>query len=278
MRVERARVMGFCPGVRRAVRLAEESAAAGESVFVLGKLVHNDRVVARLVNLGVRELDEAGIAALPPGAVVVIRSHGAAPAVFQALRAVGARVVDATCPKVAANQRAAAAAGGRAIVIAGDRGHGETTALAAHAPGSVIVSSAEEAASVRVDDPAALVAQTTFSAAEYGAVREVLTRRFPALADLGGICDATASRQEALRELCARVDAVVVVGGVDSANTRRLAELAVALGKPAWRVGTAADLPPDIAAYDVVGLTAGASTPGEAIDEVERALFAMAAP
>ncbi len=276
MTIIRADTLGFCPGVRMAVRAAEDAAGGnpGSPVFILGQIVHNPRVSARLAELGARELPSMDGTGAPSGSVVVIRSHGTTPATLENLRASGARVVDATCPKVAANQRAAAdyARKGCTVVIAGDHGHGETLGVAAHAPGSVIVSTPAEAALVEARGAVALVAQTTMSEEEYEAIRAVLAARFPELIDRGGICGATRDRRAALARLCVRVDAIVVVGGRNSANTRRLVEYARSLGKPAWHVESADEIPAEVGRYGRVGLTAGASTPDEVIDEAERRL------
>jgi len=289
MRVERAETLGFCPGVRKAVELAAKAAsearASGRRAFVLGEIVHNPRVVARLAALGAERLDGPD-GTVPPerlapgalaGAVVIIRSHGAAPDTMAAIRAAGAELVDATCPKVAANQRAAAAqaAAGRLVVVAGDRGHGETLGVAGHAPGSVVVSTAAEAAAVPTDGPLALVAQTTFSESEYSAIREVLAARSPGLIDSGGICGSSRERRAAVEALATRVEAIVVVGGKNSANTRRLAELAAALGLPTLHVERASEIPPDLGAYAAVGLCAGASTPDEDVREAEERLMGL---
>lgn len=276
MTVIRARILGFCPGVRRAVRIAED-AAGRAPVRVLGQIVHNRHVSDRLASLGAIEAGRDEILAAPRGTGVVIRSHGAAPDVYDAMRGAGLSVIDATCPKVATNQKKAADASraGRRVVVAGDKGHGETQAVAAWAPGSVIVSSVAEARELILDGPVTLVAQTTFSEGEYAAIRDALAASGRDLEDLGGICSATRDRQAALRELCDHVDAVVVVGGRNSANTRRLAELARALGKPAWHIESADELPLELAAYGRVGLSAGASTPDEDIVAVEDRLAAM---
>ena len=284
MKVIRARTLGFCPGVRRAVATAEkaaaDAAAAGRRGFVLGQIVHNPRVSARLESLGMARLDEAGD--LPAGrladSVVVIRSHGAAPAVFERLASAGAEIVDATCPRVSANQKAAAsyAAEGYLVVIAGDKGHGETLGVAGHAPGAVVVSTAAEAASVPADRPVALIAQTTISETEYDAIRAALKERRPDLVDAGGVCGASRERRAAAEEFKGRVDAVVVVGGKNSANTRRLAELCRDLGLPTWHVENAADIPDELGAFATVGLSAGASTPDEDIDEAEARLLELA--
>jgi 4-hydroxy-3-methylbut-2-enyl diphosphate reductase len=281
MKVIRAASLGFCPGVRRAVTLAEDAArnaaALGRPVFVLGQIVHNPQVSAALEALGVRQISEDE--SVPAGSLVVIRSHGVPPSTKRRLEAGGAGLIDATCPRVMANQREAAsfAGGGYTVVIAGDKGHGETASVAGNAPGSIIVSSPDEARSVHVAGKLALIAQTTLSDAEYDAIRDVLLGRYPGLVDARGICGATHERRAALEALCGLVEAVVVVGGKNSANTRRLAELARSKGLPTWQVESAAEITAEAAAYDVVGLSAGASTPDGDIDEVERRLMELAA-
>lgn len=283
MKVIRARTMGFCPGVRLAVATAQdaatEAAASGERGLVLGQIVHNSRVSAHLAALGMGRIDDADT--LGPGSlsesVVVIRSHGAAPSVFKRLREAGARIVDATCPRVSANQRAAEdyASRGYLVVIAGDKGHGETLGVAGHAPGSIVVSNPDEARSVPTDRPVALIAQTTMSAKEYADIRSILAESACGFIDSGGICGASRERQAAIMEFQGTVDAVVVVGGKNSANTRRLAELADSLGIPSWHVENADEIPEALGTYDVVGLSAGASTPDQDIDEAEARLLGL---
>jgi len=293
LKVIRARTLGFCPGVRRAVSVAEKAAAdaksSGKHPLVLGQIVHNPRVSAMLESLGMARIDDTG--ALSPGSlagsVVVIRSHGTTPTVFSQLRAAGADIVDATCPRVAANQKAAAsyAARGFLVVIAGDKGHGETLGIAGHAPGSIIVSTPDEARAVPAGRPVALIAQTTISETEYDAIREALIARRADhgavtesmdVVDAGGVCGASRERRAAVEEFRGRVDAVVVVGGRNSANTRRLAELCASLGLPVWHVENAPEIPAELGAFATVGLTAGASTPDEDIDEAEARLLGLA--
>lgn len=292
VKVIRARTLGFCPGVRRAVVVAEKAAAeakaSGRHPLVLGQIVHNPRVSARLESLGMSRIDDTG--SLAPGSlagsVVVIRSHGTTPTVFSQLRAAGADIVDATCPRVAANQKAAAsfAARGFLVVIAGDKGHGETLGIAGHAPGSIIVSTPTEASAVPVGRPVALIAQTTISETEYDAIREALITRLASqgeamarsdVVDAGGVCGASRERRAAVEEFRGRVDAVVVVGGRNSANTRRLAELCTSLGLPVWHVENGSEIPAELGAFATVGLTAGASTPDEDIDEAEDRLLEL---
>ena len=290
MIVKRAAVMGRCMGVRRAVDLALAAAAkeGPQGVFTLGPLIHNPQAVAELEAAGVRAISEAEMdgrdstgAARVAGKTVVIRAHGVPPALRGRLVSLGAHVVDATCPRVIASQRKAAAyaAKGWRVVIAGDEGHGEVVGIAGHAPGAVVIGSPEEARAFDATGPegeelpVALIAQTTIKKEEYEAIRAVLAERFQRLEVVDSICPCTEDRLSALTKLAADVEAIVIVGGRNSANTARLLTTARELGKPAWLVETAAELPEEIFAYSSVGLSAGASTPERLIDEVEARLL-----
>lgn len=286
MIVRRAAVMGRCTGVKRAVdmALAASKREGPRGVFTLGPLIHNPQAVAELEAAGVRAITEAELAAgtgALRGATVVLRAHGIPPARRERLLALGARIVDATCPRVLASQRKAAAyaAKGWKVVIAGDVGHGEVVGIAGYAPGAVVVGGADEARSLdaRAGDgslqPVALIAQTTIKKEEYEAIRAALAERFPVLEVVDSICPCTEDRLEALAELAAEVEAIVIVGGRNSANTARLLSTATSLGKPAWLVETAAELPAEAYDYARVGLSAGASTPERLIAEVEEALL-----
>jgi 4-hydroxy-3-methylbut-2-enyl diphosphate reductase len=263
--------------------MAEQAAerAAGHPVYTLGKLVHNNSVTDRLSAKGIRLL--ADDKAPPPGAMVVIRSHGVPPETLQKLGDSGATIIDATCPKVVANQRTAAAhaAAGRRVVIAGDEGHGEVLGLAGHAAGSVVIPDRQRALAWKHHGPAALIAQTTMSQAEVDDIAVALLENNPDLIVAGGICSATSDRQTALRELLPQVDAMVIVGGTDSANTRRLTAIAQESGKPAWQWAnaeeiSAGNLASQLCRFERIGLSAGASTPDDDIDAVERRLLELA--
>jgi 4-hydroxy-3-methylbut-2-en-1-yl diphosphate reductase len=276
MKVLRASVLGRCMGVRRAVDLALETARSegGAPVYTIGPLIHNPQAVRELEEEGVVAMSEAQLDGRVAGKAVVIRAHGVPPVLRARLEGLGARVVDATCPRVLASQRRARDFGlrGYTVVIAGDAGHGEVTGIAGYAPGAVVVGSPEEARAAALSPPVALIAQTTISREEYDAIRDALAERFPDLEVVDSICPCTAERIEALARLAAEVDAIVVVGGRNSANTARLLATARGLGKPAWLVETAAELPEEVFGYAVVGLTAGASTPESLIDETEATL------
>jgi 4-hydroxy-3-methylbut-2-enyl diphosphate reductase len=283
MEVIRARVLGYCMGVRRAVDLASrESASPADRVYTLGPLIHNPQVLEMLKKRGVEILDEADIPGDLRGAAVIIRAHGVSPALEAEVRARGARLTDATCPRVKASQMKARSLyeEGYRLFLAGERLHGEIIGIQGYAPGCAVVADPEEAARTaerlrRDAGPGiktALIGQTTISPEEYRAIGDAISRFFPNLTVIDTICGATRDRQEALRELCGDAEVIIVAGGEASANTRRLLAIARSRGKLAWLTESAADIPPEIAAYRTVGLSAGASTPDEVIGEIERAL------
>jgi 4-hydroxy-3-methylbut-2-en-1-yl diphosphate reductase len=283
MIVRRAAVMGRCMGVKRAVDMALSAAAkeGAAGVFTLGPLIHNPQAVAELEAAGVRAISEAELDGRVEGRAVVLRAHGVPPSTRERLLGLGARVVDATCPRVLASQSRAAgyAARGWKVVIAGDRGHGEVVGISGYAPGAVVVGGPEEARALSAEGPdgkvlpVALIAQTTIKKEEYEAIRSSLAERFPVLEVVDSICPCTEDRLAALAALAAEVEAVVIVGGRNSANTARLLSTARELGRPAWLVETAEELPEEAFGFGSVGISAGASTPERLVEEVEAALL-----
>ena len=287
-------------GVRRAIELAYNHADSPKKIYTLGPLIHNPQALEDLKQRGIEILDENKLPETLSGAVVIIRAHGISPQTEAELRKRGAVVVDATCPKVKASQLKAAslAKQGYRLFLAGEETHAEIAGIRGYAQdgwhnrsGTAeskqflrVVSCAEEAekiaAKLFAEDQAfqsntartALIAQTTISNEEYHAIGMVITRYFPALEIIQTICAATKERQDSLRELLGKVDAVAIGGGKDSANTRRLLSIAQASGKPCVIVETAADIPPDFYNFKTVGLAAGASTPDTVIDEIEKGL------
>jgi 4-hydroxy-3-methylbut-2-enyl diphosphate reductase len=296
--VVRAKILGFCMGVRRAVEMANAELSVDladpASVYTLGPLIHNPQTLDSLKKRGVRILDESRDT-WPPikteKPVVIIRAHGVSPAIEEDLGK-SFRIADATCPRVKASQNAARrlAEQGYRIFLAGEKNHAEVKGIAGYIEAAggtcVIVGDAAEAAAAAggavtaagvavADAKTALIAQTTFSVEEYAAVASALKKRFPNLEVKATICGATRERQSAWQEVCAAVDAVNIAGGRDSANTRRLLAIAESGGKPAWLAESAADVPDEAGAYKTVGLCAGASTPDSVIDEIVQALLLL---
>lgn len=287
MIVVRARVLGMCMGVRRAEALArqaaEEGKLAGKNVYTYGPLIHNPQAVAELEKAGVSVLDplefeNGSLDDKAANSIVVMRAHGAPPEAFAHLARIGAKIVDATCPRVLKSQKKARELldKGYAVAIAGDRSHGEVAGILGYAPGAIVVENAEEAAALAAswaDRPVALIAQTTIKKSEYDAIVREFENARGSLLTFETLCPATADRQEALAELAGQVDALIVVGGRNSANTQRLLMAAKEKGRPAWHIETARELPEEVFGFGKVGLSAGASTPDSMVDEVERLLM-----
>lgn len=276
MTVVRAATLGTCRGVQRALAIVERTLAdrPGEPVYTLGPLIHNSRVVEEYRRRGVvpvGSLDEV------ERGIVIIRAHGIGPEERRACERTGVTCVDATCPDVLKVQDLVRvhAARGDGVVIVGDPAHVEVRGIRGYAPAAVVVSSEADAEAVDLRAPCIAVGQTTFPRDRFLRIARILGRRIPALAVHETSCPATERRQQSLVDLASRVEAIVVVGGRESANTRWLHQVAVATGRPAWLVEGAADLPEDIGRYRTVGLSAGASTPESLIAEVETALAAL---
>lgn len=280
MEVIRAEVLGYCMGVKRAVETAGDALTQNKDkkVYTLGPLIHNPTALDALAKRGLGVLAENDAEKAETGSVVIIRAHGVPPSVTGQLTARGCRVVDATCTRVTASQKIAAqyAGKGAVVILAGDRNHGEVTGIAGYAgPRFVLVRNRDDASSLDLKDsePAVLLSQTTFSPAEFAAIAAVLRNKCPSIHVVNTICPATKERQEALQKLCPQVDGVLVIGGRNSANTKRLLLTAQKLCAHADLIETAEEIPEKYFAMKKVGITAGASTPGEVIDEVEKRLL-----
>lgn len=280
MEVIRAEVLGYCMGVRRAVEAAVDALLQNKDkkVYTLGPLIHNQTALAALGKQGLRVLSESDADKAEEGSVVLIRAHGVPPSVVRLLEQRGCKVIDATCTRVTASQKIAAlyAQKGCRIILAGDSNHGEVTGIAGYAgPGFVLLRNRQDAEKLDLqsDDPAVLLSQTTFSPVEFEAIADILKKKCPSIQVMNTICPATRKRQEALRKLCPQVDGVLIVGGRNSANTTRLLLSARKLCVHADLIETAEEIPEKYFTMRKVGITAGASTPDEVINEVERKLL-----
>jgi 4-hydroxy-3-methylbut-2-enyl diphosphate reductase len=273
-----ARYAGYCYGVERALRITEEALEAAEGpVASLGPIIHNPSVVGQLVERGVKVVETAGEAA---AGTLIVRTHGVPPEVVEGARALDLTLVDATCPFVAVAQRKAASLREAAytVVILGERDHPEVAGLEGFAgEGAVVV---EDAAGLPLAQlrgkRVGVVVQTTQTRANLASVAAALAPVARELLVFNTICDATEKRQSAACELAAEVEVVVVVGGRNSANTARLAQLCRAIESRTYHIESAAELEP--AWFDGsrrIGVTAGASTPDEEIEATVAALQAL---
>lgn len=269
----------FCAGVERAIAMVEHALRQhGAPVYVRRQIVHNTSVVTALERKGAVFVDE--LDPVPAGATVVFSAHGVAPAVRADAAGRGLDVVDATCPLVAKVHTEARrfAARGDTVVLVGHDGHDEVEGTLGEVPGRILlVQNETEAATVRVPDPARVsyLTQTTLALDETVAIVDVLRSRFPGLRgpDSADICYASTNRQEAVVEIAADCDLLLVVGSENSSNSQRLVEVARRHGTAAHLVDDAGDVRPEwLAGVGVVGVTAGASAPAFLVDGLVTAL------
>jgi 4-hydroxy-3-methylbut-2-enyl diphosphate reductase len=278
MKITVARTAGFCMGVRRAVEAALDASNKSQApIFTYGPLIHNPQVLSIIEQKGISVLGEIP----PPGTgegIVIVRAHGVPPEERKCLEEAGFQVIDATCPRVIKVQSIIAkhARQGYAVIIVGDREHPEVKGLLGYAgEQGYTVDSIEGLEGLKEFEKAIIVSQTTQNVAFFDKIREWAANHHPHYKIFYTICDSTENRQSEVQELASSVDAIVVVGGQESGNTRRLYEIAAQTGKPTQHIETEAEL--DAGCLENcahIGVTAGASTPNWIIKRVVRALEA----
>ena len=283
MEIIRASEMGFCFGVRRAVEMMEDATQDVGPLVSLGSVVHNPQVVAQLKEKG---LDVIASPAEVDGLPVAITAHGVSEVVVQELEGRGVPVLDTTCPIVTRSQQWAKRLvdEGFAVIVFGDPNHKETRGVLGWAEGrAYAVPSVDEIDKLPDDLPSRIgvLSQTTETEAHFAEfVRALLERRMDRISEvrvINTLCNATTSQQAATQELAHQVDLMVVIGGRESANTRHLAEVAREEGVETHHVESAGEIQREwLNGHERVGVTAGASTPDDAIEAVVARLRELA--
>lgn len=267
MRVHIAAACGFCYGVRRAVELAAQAEAG---THTLGPIIHNPQLVDSLSEKGVTPVNS--LAEVADGSRLLIRSHGVGPDVYDEAEKRRLHIVDATCPHVKKAQQDARKVinAKKVLVIIGERDHPEVISISQWGGNrAIIIDKVEEAEEIPYCETMGVVVQTTFSQSRFKQIESVLAGKTGHLDVYMTICAATRQRQEAAVELAGKVDAMIVIGGRNSANTGRLAQVCAEQGCPTYHVETAAEInPDDFSGMHDIGVTAGASTPDWIIQEV----------
>lgn len=270
---------GFCMGVSLALKKllsVLDEALPGQTIHTLGPIIHNPQVLAMFEARGVKRIDRPDQAA--PGSTVVIRAHGVPRQDLEELMASGVNVVNATCPKVNKAQYLIdrETARGRSLLLLGEAYHPEVRGLLSYASDDAVVFQTLEELKLllRPGKDYVLAAQTTQDRLLFERVRAYLQSVLgPGAPVLETICDATSIRQEEAIAIARQVDKMVVVGGFESGNTRRLAQVVEDQGTPCIHVETADQLnAEDFRACGRIGLTAGASTPDKIIREIHSVL------
>ena len=275
MEVILAKSAGFCFGVKRAVDTVYEQTGTGSKIYTYGPIIHNEEVVRDLEEKGVTVLEnEAELDALTEG-TVVIRSHGVERRINDAIAEKGLQVVDATCPFVKKIHRIVEkeSADGRRIIIIGNRNHPEVEGICGWSlTEPTVIESVEEAENFKAnpEEKLCIVSQTTFNYNKFQDLVEIFQKKGYDVIVVNTICNATEVRQKEAREIAQRVDIMIVIGGTHSSNTRKLYEICQKECERTYFIQTLDDLHLEIPkSAKLVGITAGASTPNNIIEEVQ---------
>jgi 4-hydroxy-3-methylbut-2-enyl diphosphate reductase len=270
-----AKPRGFCAGVKRAITIVREALERhGPPVYVLHEIVHNSHVIRELADRGAVFVEHLG--EIPTGSVTIFSAHGVSQAVVDQAQELGLRTIDATCPLVSRVHRRVTRLNriGYDVLVLGHKGHPEVEGTCGHATGSVqVVSTPGEVAELQVADSRRVgyVTQTTLSLDDTRDLLGALRDRFPDLnePERTDICYATTNRQDAVRNLSARVDVLLVVGSRNSSNSNRLREAAEYRGVRSYLIDHAEEIDPAwLDDVRCVGVTAGASAPEVLVEQV----------
>lgn len=266
-----AKNAGFCAGVRRAVKIAQDSLSEDGKWYSLGVLVHNDEVVNHFIHKGLQPIDSLE-QIKDSDAGIIIRSHGISPHVLNQAVQQGLRIKDATCPLVKEVHEIVARLRGEdyEIVIFGDINHPEVQGIMGWCDDkAVVVKSIDDLDDLKFGPKVGIVSQTTKDQKDYQALTAALLAKYPEARVFNTICPATKKRQEAARLLCWDVDMMLVIGDKKSSNTRTLSKECISTGVKTFQVQNASEIDPEwLKGISRVGITAGASTPDWIIKEV----------
>ncbi len=268
-----AKTAGFCFGVKRAVELAY-SLAGQENVYTYGPIIHNETVVDDLASKGVRVIHSLEEAEKTPRGTMIIRSHGISEEEYHALTDMGYNIQDATCPFVKKIHRIVRKYSGEGyrIMIIGDPAHPEVKAISGWClTPPVILSEVEDVQkfALNSDEKLCIVSQTTFNYKKFNLLVEIISKKGYDITCVNTICNATEERQREAADIASRVDAMIVIGGRSSSNTRKLYQVCAQECKNTYYIQTLVDLDmKTFGSISNVGITAGASTPNIIIEEV----------
>ena len=269
MKIFLAKDAGYCFGVRDAVNLAYDTAKNHGDVYMLGTIVHNERVIDDLSKAGAKVVDS--IDDVPKEKPLLFRAHGTSPELWDKAKENNLKLIDGTCPLVTEihHEIKRLDEEGRKIIIIGDHGHDEVVAIAAQVERSIIVANVEEAKKLRKMKRAGVVSQSTQMIENVQDIMNVLMEKVFDLRFVNTICFPTRRNHEQIKELSLHCDVMIVIGSYTSANSKRLTQLALERNKRTYQV-TASDELDESWFHNckTVGISAGASTPDETINEV----------
>jgi 4-hydroxy-3-methylbut-2-enyl diphosphate reductase len=272
-----AKKRGFCPGVQLAIEKAESALKTHKVVYSLGQIIHNPKVVSELTSQGLKIVDSADD--VPEGEAVLIRSHGVGPDTFASAERRKLTVIDATCVLVKRAQKIVQQLDeqGYQVLVIGDPNHPEVKGIVGYAKHVTVVNDERDIETLTLSGKIGVAAQTTLSRIRLAAmIKKIIERGFSEIRVINTLCEQAVGRQTSAVELAKRVDVMFVLGGMHSANTRELAELAHVCGTRTFHLEDFSQFNPDmIAGVEKVGITAGASTPETIVQEFINALETM---
>ena len=273
MKVLLAKDAGYCFGVRDAVNLAYETAEKEGEVYMLGHIVHNENVVTELEKTGTKVIDDLN--EVPDNKPILFRAHGTVPKIWDEAEKRGINIVDATCPLVTEihEEVRKLAAENRRIIIIGDHGHDEVNGIMEQVQDSIVVANPEEAKTLRKMKKAGVVSQSTQMIENVQDIINILMTKVFDLRFVNTICFPTRRNHEQIKSLAELSDIMIVIGSFTSANSKRLTELAKERNERTYQVTCVNDLDSDwFQQSDTVGVSAGASTPDNIIENVVTAI------
>ena len=278
-----AKSAGFCFGVQRAMDTVYAEADK-KNVYTYGPIIHNTEVVNELESKGVKAVNDISEIPEPEKSTVIIRSHGVSKAVYESIKNSGAKIVDATCPFVLKIHKIVkdASAEGDQIVIIGNEKHPEVEGIMGWSETPVhVVDTVEKAEKLKLDksnvekitiksdSKVCIVSQTTFNYKKFQDLVEIIKKKEYNICISNTICNATEERQNEARRIARRADAMIVIGDSSSSNTRKLYEICKTECQETFYIQTLSGLELDkLKSSDCIGITAGASTPNNIIEEV----------
>ncbi|WMJ88314.1 4-hydroxy-3-methylbut-2-enyl diphosphate reductase [Anaerocolumna sp. MB42-C2] len=277
MNIVLAKTAGFCFGVKRAVDLVYEEIKKGTKVYTYGPIIHNDEVVADLTLKGVGLINTLEELKSITEGTIIIRSHGVSKEIYDIIEKQGLKIVDATCPFVIKIHKIVKEQGelGRHIIIIGNNNHPEVEGIIGWCSNNyTVIENAEQAENLNLTgvDKICIVSQTTFNYKNFQDLVEIISKKGYDIIVLNTICNATEERQTEARQLAKESDAMIIIGGKHSSNTRKLYEISKLECENTYYIQTLRDLDlEELKSFRSVGITAGASTPNNIIKEVHTA-------
>ena len=279
MEIKVAKTAGFCFGVKRAVELVEKQVEAGKKVYTYGPIIHNEEVIDDLAKKGVEIVSNAKEWNNVAHGTLIIRSHGVSKREYEDMLVSGHEILDATCPFVKKIHKIVEkeSNNGRHIVIIGSKEHPEVQGIIGWANGPVTVIETAQMAEeleINVNEKLCIVAQTTFNSKKFQDLVEIIRKKRYDIIVLSTICSATEERQKETRLLAQESEAMVVIGGLHSSNTRKLYEISKQQCVNTYFIQKLSDLDLNLfkSSFRSVGITAGASTPNNIIEEVHTSM------